>query len=56
MVKNEPCNNGPSVNVIKCSGVATGGNEEKVFAKPLIRKAFDKKPRYQPTERKRDFH
>ena len=37
-VKAEPRDEGPSVNVITRSGMATGGDTEKVEAEPLIRK------------------
>lgn len=35
----EPRDEGPSVNVITCSCMATGGAAEKAKAEPLIRKA-----------------
>lgn len=42
-VKEEPCDEGPNINVITCSGMATRGAEERVTAKTLIRKAAIKK-------------
>lgn len=41
-VKAEPRDEGPRINVITCSGMATAAAEEKVAAKPLIRKAVIK--------------
>ena len=43
MVKAGWRDDGPSVNLITRSGFFSGGNEEKVVAEPLIRKASDKK-------------
>ena len=43
LVKAESRDDGPSINVITRSGISTGGAEEKVKAKPLIRKASRKK-------------
>ena len=42
-VKAEPRDEGPSVKVITCRGMATGGAEEKAAAEPIIQKIAIKK-------------
>lgn len=38
----EPWNEGPGINIITHSGLATGGAKEKALDEPLIRKAVIK--------------